>query len=257
MEPRSGGGDADDQVERAAVGGVPGLQDDRALEAARPARAEVARTARVAASGIAGGSGTVASLPRRRCGGAAPRGCAASTRLRGDRRVAGCVVALTRGGYLPPLPLPPCLPFFAFLTLNLALAGVGSVLPAASVAATSKRCLPGFSFFSFSGGAHFLTFLPSSLHSSCRRARWWRTMVAVDFYLDLSDRGLGGVVSVVGGGVTSSQASPMPSPSLSAWSGLGEVGSCRASRRRCRRHRRRSRHPRSRRRRCPSGPGWR
>ena len=82
VEPRSGGGDADDQVERAAVGGVPGLQDDRALEAARPARAE---------GGADGARGRVGDRRRKRHGGLAPLGGdAAAQRHVGAQRPRGC-----------------------------------------------------------------------------------------------------------------------------------------------------------------------
>ena len=54
--------------------------------------------------------------------------------------------------------------------MNFLFAGVGSTLPASSIARTLKTCLPGFSFLYFFGDLHGLNGFLSSLHSKLEPA---------------------------------------------------------------------------------------
>lgn len=56
--------------------------------------------------------------------------------------------------------------FFFLATLNLNTAGLGSRLPAASIAVTVNLCLPGFSFFTFAGLVHGVAGFLSRAHSN-------------------------------------------------------------------------------------------
>ena len=54
--------------------------------------------------------------------------------------------------------------------MNFFVAGLGSALPALSIARTLKTCLPGFSFLYFFGDLHGLNGFLSSLHSKVEPA---------------------------------------------------------------------------------------